>query len=496
VCAEGARTCAIECPDADDDGHTDLSCGGRDCDDADPERAPGRIEICDPEGHDEDCDPDTFGEVDLDEDGALDSACCNGARCGSDCDDTRAAVRPGVAEVCNGSDDDCDAASDEGFECSAGDLVTERACRTSCGSLGAQTCTATCVYSRCSTADEGPAIEGTCNRCDDDGDGSLDEGFACVQGAFLPCTTACGSPGIGFCSASCEPPAATPAECTAAVESCNYCDDDGDGTYEDDRGLVEPAPVRWTYPSCTVIASASSESCDLRTISADAPYEGEGLTLVEVTTTEARGQAWATTTARVGWGTFSADVTVVVDAPGPGLEGGWAIVLATNACGDGPTNELGVPLDCRGLAVEHVLLAGGDVVQVRRLDGDSGPGLLLGQPQIVSDGIEAGSPSGVAVRLRVRYTPDLVGSDGDETAVRVEQLDPLRDVGTTIFERRAGFGIGTPPSGELRIGDTVRLGVTAGSAVPPLRVQVPLSARFMFTSLAPPTLSAESACAP
>lgn len=51
--------------------------------------------------------------------------CCNvpamGApSCGTDCDDTRAAVHPAAAEVLNGRDDDCDAMVDEGLAVDAG----------------------------------------------------------------------------------------------------------------------------------------------------------------------------------------------------------------------------------------------------------------------------------------------------------------------------------------------------------------------------------------
>ncbi len=113
-CDDGARQCVRVCDDADGDGHSAAACGGNDCDDADPGRYPGAVEVCDPAGKDEDCDPGTFGARDLDRDGAPDGSCCNGDRCGTDCDDTRSGVHPIAPEVCDELDNDCDGAVDEG----------------------------------------------------------------------------------------------------------------------------------------------------------------------------------------------------------------------------------------------------------------------------------------------------------------------------------------------------------------------------------------------
>lgn len=120
-CVETTRMCMAGCADADHDGSPAASCGGDDCDDADPSRFPGRMEVCDPGQHDEDCDPSTFGVRDQDGDGEPDATCCNvGAdgisHCGTDCDDTRSSVHPSAVEVCNGRDDDCDGATDEGVQ--------------------------------------------------------------------------------------------------------------------------------------------------------------------------------------------------------------------------------------------------------------------------------------------------------------------------------------------------------------------------------------------
>lgn len=118
-CEEGADRCS-DCtePDADGDGVAAVECGGADCDDEDPLRFPGAVEVCDLEERDEDCDPTTLGH-DRDGDSFASSACCNRQRdgtrvCGRDCADDRPAVNPNATEVCNGFDEDCDVAIDEG----------------------------------------------------------------------------------------------------------------------------------------------------------------------------------------------------------------------------------------------------------------------------------------------------------------------------------------------------------------------------------------------
>ncbi|MCB9674429.1 MAG: hypothetical protein H6737_04885 [Alphaproteobacteria bacterium] len=84
--------------DVDGDGVT--SCGG-DCDDADDEVAPGLAEV-DCDGRDNDCDPST-------PDRALEDADGDGANACIDCDDGDATAAPGLAEVaCDGVDNDCD----------------------------------------------------------------------------------------------------------------------------------------------------------------------------------------------------------------------------------------------------------------------------------------------------------------------------------------------------------------------------------------------------
>jgi hypothetical protein len=119
-------------PDCDGDGFGDpssfrASCGppaetgcpegtwvpnDRDCDDADPDRNPDAAELCD--GVDNDCDGALDGpDEDDDGDGQADVAC--GVPAATDCDDRcPTCMDGGVEDLCDGLDQDCDGAIDEG----------------------------------------------------------------------------------------------------------------------------------------------------------------------------------------------------------------------------------------------------------------------------------------------------------------------------------------------------------------------------------------------
>ena len=119
ACDEATDSC--DCGDASDndgDGVDSVACGGSDCDDDDGNRYPGNAELCDAEGHDEDCDDNTVGDLDEDSDGAFSFTCCNGDNCGTDCDDSDVNVNPSASEQCDGIDNDCDGEIDE-----AGDVA-------------------------------------------------------------------------------------------------------------------------------------------------------------------------------------------------------------------------------------------------------------------------------------------------------------------------------------------------------------------------------------
>ncbi len=82
------------CVDGDGDGFTDCE----ECDDTDAAVNPDAMEVCN--GIDDDCDPATDENADLDGDGF--------SLCDGDCDDADDAVHPGADEDCDGIDTDCD----------------------------------------------------------------------------------------------------------------------------------------------------------------------------------------------------------------------------------------------------------------------------------------------------------------------------------------------------------------------------------------------------
>ncbi|MBN1770405.1 MAG: hypothetical protein JXB32_04020, partial [Deltaproteobacteria bacterium] len=157
------------------------------------------------------------------------------------------------ADVCNGIDDDCNGASDDDYACIRGSTVE---CPTTCDSTGTGTCTRTCeipVPDACTPPDE------VCNGIDDDCDaaGRADNGFPCVQGSTVSCTTVCGTPaGIGTCTDACEIPA--PTDCTPTGEACmNGIDDDCDTeTDEIEAGQCAPG----TTVACTTTCDAAGET--------------------------------------------------------------------------------------------------------------------------------------------------------------------------------------------------------------------------------------------
>ncbi len=157
-------------------------------------------------------------------------------------------------ERCNSLDDDCDGKTDEnwpdlGAACSVGGG--------NCVSTGKFVCHELGLDLKCSAPPK-PGVVETCDKIDNDCDGEVDEGL--VQN----CKTACGI-GVEKCAAGVYQGCTAPPPKT---ETCNQVDDDCNGTIDDITPVACTGPCGPGFAVCVngaigpCSAEASTEVCD------------------------------------------------------------------------------------------------------------------------------------------------------------------------------------------------------------------------------------------
>jgi len=236
--------------------------GAGDCDESSADVFPGATELCD--DLDNNCNEATDEGCDKDGDGVCDTTmtvvgtpatCVNGI---DDCDDNNASVGGGSDEICDGLDNNCDLATDEGCD-DDGDRYCDAAMTVDTGA-GALT---VCPLGEGDCLDEGDGAdqvypknaEERCDNFDDDCNGTIDElcdlddddycDGSLPMSAPLPAVCPLGSDDCDDTRAESYPGAEE--LCNDLLDTCGGvadvgCNDDGD-TYCDESMTVVGNPL-------------------------------------------------------------------------------------------------------------------------------------------------------------------------------------------------------------------------------------------------------------
>ncbi len=192
-----------------------------------------------------DADGDGFGDASRPLAGCVESR-AGYTRDATDCSDACATCHPGGTESCNGADDDCDAAIDDGVLLSFyvdadGDGFGVGTAVSACTAPAGHSATAGDCNDACSSCRPGGTE--TCNALDDDCDGAVDDGVTTTfyvdadgdtYGRADMTRQACTQP-AGHASRSGDCDDASGSTSPGASETCNDIDDDCDGSR--DEGL-------------------------------------------------------------------------------------------------------------------------------------------------------------------------------------------------------------------------------------------------------------------
>ncbi len=206
-----------------------------------------------------------------------------------DCNDASAAVHPGAAEICNGIDDNCSGATDEGFDVGVACTSGLGACLAS----GHKVCTAAHDATVCDAV-AGSSSPESCNGIDDDCDGVVDNG---VKTTFYQDSDGDGYGNLAAPLDACTLPA-------GHVTNHGDCDDT--------RAAVNPEAAE-------VCGNALDDNCNAFVDESDRYADGSGIDTANDCTdalhpcrsiVKAVAQACAGGTVHVGPGTYAGQVHV------------------------------------------------------------------------------------------------------------------------------------------------------------------------------------------
>ncbi len=280
------------CVDADGDSFFKFSSvfcpQGNDCNDSNPNINPAALEVCDQA--DNDCDgyinegnvcnpPECSAGNQQSCSTGLPGICSGGTQTCDQAGHWGSCVQntPAITEFCDGLDNDCDGAVDEGGVCGTecSPPGSTQACNTGAPgicSAGTQTCDQFGNWDIC-VQNQPPTTE-VCNGADDDCDGSIDEGGVCNPPECTAGNTqSCNTGLLGICSIgtkTCDQDGFW-GSCvqtnSSSEEICNGADDDCDGAIDEggvcgNGGECTPQTTRSCNTGQPGICSPGTQTCD------------------------------------------------------------------------------------------------------------------------------------------------------------------------------------------------------------------------------------------